>query len=196
MIRTLTAVKDRLSHINARSWHWKVTKEVFGKKAQGKACTYYWFKVPLSMLGLAVLAIFIALRCVCRVFFIAIMWVLGYRFNERIFDLEADTMLRINYDDYKERPDGSKSRFAPWEILLVPLLAWLVWLLVVVYPSAGKVALVILLGIATGVILIYFITAASKYPPIVRARAAVNAAWDRVCPPLVVEGEQNNEIDD
>jgi len=115
------------------------------------------------------------------------MWVFGYRFNAKIFDIDESVLSNYNYNDYKEKPDGSRSRFAPWELLLIPACAWVLWMLAIHYPATGIKVLTWTAGIAGAVILIYFVTAAWKFPPIVRARAEVSNTWNRVCPPLVVE---------
>ena len=46
MFKMLKRIKHSLSHISESSWHWRMTYEWWGSKARGKACAYYWVKVP------------------------------------------------------------------------------------------------------------------------------------------------------
>jgi hypothetical protein len=187
MMKMLIKVKDRLSHVSADSWHWKITKEIFGSKAHGKTCTYYWFKVPLSMLALTALVIITFLYHTCRIITVVVMWFFGRTFNANISNLDMGVTEGYNYTDYKEHRDGSRYRIAPWEIALFPVLAWLVWFLAVVHPQAGKIALLVVAAVVTVMVLIYLISVTWKFVPIARARAEVKAAWDKVCPPLYID---------
>jgi len=177
-------LKNRFSHVSADSWHWELTETFLGEKAQGKACTYYWFKLPLALTLYAITVICAVLQFACRAVFIAMAWFLGFRFRGKVFGDVTDDR---NYQKYKVRRDGSKSRFAPWELILIPISAWWFWLAAIVYPDVGKAMLLALVIATILTVLIYFVTKGWKYPPIVKARASVDTVWAKACPPLVIE---------
>lgn len=190
MFVPLDKLKYSLSHINSKTWHWRLTKRVFGRKASGKACTYYWFKLPLSILGLACLIILIPLRYLCRVIVISHKWFWGYRFNEKMFDLDESVFESYNYMDYKQRLDYTSFKIAPWEIAMIPFFVLLVLYLIFIDPDLGKDLSVVVLVCILILGIFYVGTRSWKLKPIVNARTAVKNAWDRVCPPLVVEEEE------
>jgi hypothetical protein len=191
MLKFLDPLKYRLSHISAKSLVWRAVKYIFGRKAKGKACTFYWFKLPVSLLALAGLmllyAIVYPLTYFCRTLAVTCMWLFGRNYNGRFFSENAGTTKDYNYNDYKERSDGSKFRFAPWEIALVLVAGVMIWLFGFVNPRAGLGIVLWATVVAAVIGLMYLLSAAWKSGPIARARAAVKAAYDRACPPLVVE---------
>lgn len=122
----------KVSVIKESSWHWKITRTTFGKHAYGKVVTYYFIKVPLSLVGhalaLAILVGLIAIRAIVALVF----WFVGYTIDDldSITDIDIDIGMLYLYTDYKHRRNGTKMRFAPWEftvLLLSPLVAcWIV----------------------------------------------------------------------
>jgi len=196
MFKLLEQLKHRLSHVRAGSWHWKATKRIFESYAYGKACTYYWFKLPLSLLALLIITVVWVVISALGVLYVVLGWICGFRLGGKVFDTNHSVLESLNYYDYKERPDGTKARFAPWEIILIPVLIWLVWFLAFVRSDIGKITLYMLVGILSGSLIVYFITASWKLPLIVQARANVRAAWDKICPVLVVVENQEEGDDD
>src|SRR4030065_1364841 len=170
MFKILVTLKDKLSHINAKTWHYQATLLIFGKKAEGKACTYYWFKLPLSLIVLLIVAIIAVFFLSIRGLIILLAWFFGYRFRGEFLDMDNGVTSSWSYTDYKERKNGSSYKIAPWELLIFPFAVWLVWLLAIVHPNIG-ITILIGLGVLTAVtILIYFFTASLKFPLVVQAR--------------------------
>lgn len=187
----LSQVKYKLSHVSASAWHWKAVEFIWGDRAGGKACTYYWIKIPTSLIALAFVVIVGGIWFLGRVAMVSVMWVLGFRFRGRLTDFDQSVDRSYNYNDYKIRGDGTKNRFAPWEFLAVILGVFVV----VKFPSFAvqiglvAVALMILGG------LVYLVSKAVKIPRIARLRKEIENAWDGICPPLYVEPKPSVHTD-
>jgi len=196
----ITKLKYRLGHVSDKSWHWKVTEFVYGRRAQGKACTYYWFKVPTSVIAYAALAAVASVLQGVRILYIVVAWIFGYRFIGKLFDLDDEITCQRNFTDYKERPDGTRFRFAPWEYLLLPLSVWVLGTLIFEYFDmtvkiiAWLVATSVVFSVAT--LTLFILSAVWQHPPFVRARARAVSAWNRACLPLVVEGANHGTVED
>ena len=92
-------LKFRLSHLHRDSWHWRLVRFAFGKKANKfdkKSCPYEWFIVPSSLpvagikgIGWLILgAIFLVLLVVIATLVRAIIWgaakVVGWLFGKKL----------------------------------------------------------------------------------------------------------------
>src|SRR3989344_3192694 len=121
LLSLVSTLKYRLSHIRSNSWHWELVSVVWGSKAKGKACTYYGFKVPLSLLGFLIMYIMLLVFFLFRFVNVSLRWIFGYHLHVNIFTDDEDDPILLDgryYYNYKQRPNGNKMRFAPWQFLM------------------------------------------------------------------------------
>lgn len=188
MLSLLSRAKDSLSHVRTSTWHYKAVREIWGWRAnEGKACTYYWFKLPLSLLAFLVIAAICALITIFA-------WFVGR--TPTWFKTE-DPELRW-YKKYKNEmfypygytSKGKRRRVMPWWLGLVTLFAGLVYYLAIVNPVLGLITIYVMGSVIGGVLflalLVFGITKNWNNPGVANARAKVRAAWDKACPPLVI----------
>ncbi len=187
--------KNYLSHVRETSWHYKLVKSVWGQKApEGKACSYYWLKLPSSLLALAGLFLFVV---IFGTLVIGGGWFFG--FIPTIFKTEDPYLKSYLADHYREpswypygyTSKGKKRHIFPWQVALVGIFFALSYYLGFENQTAGAVV-----GISTGSVVggflvlgvfIFLISKSWKTPALVSARKSVKSAWDKACPPLVVE---------
>ena len=190
MLSLLSRVKDSLSHVKASTWHYKAVHEIWGWRAnEGKACTYYWFKLPTSLLALLMLIILGAIITVAA-------WFVGR--TPTWFKTEdpylTDYKRELCYP-YGYTSKGKKRHVMPWWFGLVALFAGVFYYLAIANPVVGLITISVIGSMIGGVLilalLVFGITKNWNTPGAANARAKVKTAWDRACPPLVVV--KNNE---
>ena len=181
----LNTLKFRLSHISSDSWSWRLVRWAFGDSvAEGKACTFYWFKLPGAVLWLVIVSLYeVVLHWAVRAFWKFLAWFFGYQFKGKVFDYSIKLLGSRNYRDYKEQADGNYKETAPWQIAFGLFAFYLIF----VNPSAGLRTLGLIAFIAAILIVVWFSDGGYKSPAIKNAKRQVKNAWDKVCPPLVVQ---------
>jgi hypothetical protein len=208
----LGRVKDRLSHVDADALHYQLTEWIWKSKAQNsKACSYYWLKLPSSLLIGGCIAIGGALVLVFMLFLWGAFFFCGFWLS--VFNSEKKHPTPAYYNSSRARMDNratygykrlytNKSvRLAPWEIAaLLGVFYGLYYSFALhtntigvhyVLPITGVVlACLMALGVA-----FYFFASGWKLPRVQEARRSIKAAWDRACPPLVVEKAQSPEVE-
>ncbi len=175
----LSALKYNLSYIKPSTWHYRLVKELFGEyhASKSKACTYYWLKLPSSLLVLGFLAVVVSILAVFTAVF---GWLLGwdpmfrdpkegewdpYQAEKAEFKRTHLGEYRVRYlfYPYKRTRKGGYKKFAPWEILGLVLLlggvsygvyflafVWTDWLDAKVWTIVGMATLgAALLGVLT-----------------------------------------------
>jgi hypothetical protein len=189
-MRFLKRVKTHLSIISANAWHYQLTAALWNPKRinQSKACSYYWFKLPLSLMLLPVAGIAI-LVLVLLVAAIAIVgWFFGF-----IPTFVGDQEEAKQYDDqghwpYKTWPSGKRRRVLPSEIVGAMVGVYGVYYISFVHREIGLVVGIVLVGLIVLGGFLYLISSGWDSAPIQHQRSQVKAAWDKVCPPLTVVG--------
>lgn len=184
----LSALKYNLSHIPQDSLRWQLVTKALGKRrAKGKACNFYWFKLPASIIWLFLVTLYnISLRVLSRALTVGAAWFAGYDFEEPFFDFSIDT-LGDHYREYKQRADGSYRPFAPYQIVLPLLTAWLLYYLIFTNPSLGITVALWTSRAAIFVLTIFLIALGSKNPDVKKAKMRAKAAWNKACPTLEVQ---------
>lgn len=192
MFTFLRLAKNYLSHVQNKSWHYRLVEWIWDEKrlTSSKACTYYWIKLPASFC----VAGFLALA--------AIVWYLVggiCGFVPAFVPSSNPEMLyqkgEIMYP-YKRFPNGWKMPLAPWEIALIAV-GFYSFYYSVYYTFVFDFwpGLWLVIGVALLSLLmfgIYVLTKSWKTGPFVKARLMVKEAWDRVCPPLVIEHDDKD----
>jgi hypothetical protein len=195
VIELLRTAKRSLTHVSSHRWDFILVQEFWGKRAYGKACTHYWIRLTSSLLGLVILLAITGVLYILRLALITFLWFLGFRWWDRssLFKLN-DPIEPCSYRDYKVRSDGSsRSLYAPWEVAVGAAIGTFM----VMRPEetmevAVGYLLVVLFLLACGVIL-FAATKSWKLPLIVVARRHIAAAWDKVCPPLVITEQEEED---
>ncbi len=178
-------LKNRLSHINSNDWHFQAVEFIWNDKARGKACTYYWFKLPVSLIVFAVLCVLMVVICTIVPFF---------GFIPTFFPTKNEAMLRESNEHtypYKRLPNGWKMPVAPWELAAAAGALAGIYYLAFIDQGLGAILGLIVLALAVFVAIIYGISRSWSNPLIAGARANVKAAWDKTCPELEVTYKRN-----
>ena len=168
MHRVISRTKGYFSNVRKSAWHYKLVDDIFDGRVGGKACTYYWVKLPITLLAVGALAVLYAIV-------ITVFWLSG--------------RVPVNFDDptyltpYKTTRSGKKVRFAPWEILTLVALAFALYFFVWVNQTAGVITTAVLVGLMTGGFLFIFLVRNEATRGL---RAELKSAWDRVCPNLTI----------
>lgn len=187
MLKQLELLKNRLSTIRSDSWHLKLTSIIWKNADKGKACTYVWFRFPTAVVALFIVAIVAAFVVVFRFAIVFVARLFGYRYNLSIRDLEDDISNSSSFTRYQDQhiEEGPKNS-APGKYLSILPIAAAIYYLAVVQPYIGIAVVLVAMLLAIAALVIFVITKGWKFPPIVYVRAQVVAAWDKVCPQLVV----------
>lgn len=177
MPNPFSRLKEYLRHVRTSSWHYRLAKEVWGERRirRSKACTYYWFQVPLAMLATVVVFAIVT-----------VIWTISLfcGFVPTEFQSHHAERQGIKGDwayDYKHLPNGTRFFIAPWEMVLIGLVVWTLWTFLQTDPETIGWVRMTIGGL---LLLIAFITI------IVKSRSKIATAWNHVCPPLVVEPDQ------
>ncbi len=172
----LAKLKRYLSEIDASTWHYRITESVWGERRlrRGKACTYYWFRLPLAILAaILVFAVIIPSGAVVGYF-------LGFRIR-----LKDDGSKEL-FCRYKRNSRGQRVLFAPWEASMVGAAIVAIYYLAFLNHGLGVLILMIALGIAALALVLGTILYSWNHPIARRARWSIADAWDQVCPNLVI----------
>lgn len=175
------SLKARLSHIKPTSWHYRAVTEIWGAQRllNSKACAYWWVKLPTSLLVYAMMSVLLGIIW-------GVGWFAGYHPN-------FHDGPRPNYP-YKERPDGTRVRFAPYQIAIPFAILGMLYYLVVYNPMLGMILLSIglwAIGTATVIALIVLVLVGLyriwTSAPTLGIRETLATLWDKACPILVVD---------
>lgn len=183
----LATLKYKLSHVSARSWHYRFVKSFWGPRAAGKACTYYWIKLPSTFL-VAGLALIILL------FLTIVVGFFGF-----VLDLKKED--KELFYPYKTLPSGRKVPVAPWEIVGGIGVLYALYYLAFVDRSLGMLVGLAVLALFILAVLSFVLikiwqsetlraTRLATRTNLSQARDGVSQAWDTLCPPLIVEDNQ------
>lgn len=200
-LAVINRLKKRAARVNSESWHYNLVTHVWKrtlKKGKVKACKYWWVMLPTSLVSLGLVAVTVAITFVV------------------VYSATFFAGRRMNLDDtpygppedffpYKQRSDGAKVRFAPWEIVTpIAILALLylrgqaIWnwvsglfdenihfILKVLMYTGIVVGILFVIGLA-----VFFFIKGWKHPMISGARSmatqSVDSGWSKLCPPLEV----------
>ncbi len=194
-----------MSHISDTQLHYKIIKPWYTID-KTKACSYWWFKLPTSLLGWAVLGVLAAFFCLVGLF---IGYVPAYFGSAQQKEHLAHGDLFL---EYKELPGGYRVRFAPWELILMALFVWGCFALVIdqrlfggiSYVSGGFVSLLpdlisalLILVLATAIFAFVVLSAYKIWGLRIwrRGCSLLVAKWDALCPTLVVEHKGKKKED-
>lgn len=185
MLGVLNKVKNQLSHIQDTDWHFKVVNEFWNFKGgdAGKACTYYWFKLPFAMLAWCVVGLMIIIACAGGLL-LGFIPTLGFKTSNEEMQMYY---IHSMFYPYKHLPNGTRVPVAPWEIALAAALLYGVYYLAFVDQGFGIVVGAILLGIGLLGSILWAVSSNWNNPLLADSRSAVSDAWNKVCPNLVVE---------
>jgi len=199
MFRFLNWTKRHFSHVRASSWHYQVAKEIWGanRLQRSKACSYYWFKLPLAVLVFLVKVVFLVVVILAVSAFVLFWGYIPTIVQEHYAKRQGiDTQLVY---PYKRLPNGKRIPVALWELTLLGVILYTLYYWVVIDPETGGLVLsalvymVLTIAWWTGFVVLplaaigFVLVKGWKYPLIIKAREDVKAAWDKVCPPLTVE---------
>jgi len=189
VINPFSWLKHRLSHPKENSLHFQATKTFWSNNTYGKACTYYWFKLPTALLLWTVACIFLFVGSVIGAFF---------GFVSSLFEPGEERLRWYHktqwFYPYKTLPSGRRIPVAPWEIAVIVAVCYAIYYLALVDQGAGKVSLLVLVGVAVFCSIVFAISKSWRHPLLVGTRSGVSrswnmarAAWNKVCPELEVE---------
>ncbi len=196
----LVWLKNYLSHIRKTSWHYKLVHGIWGSKTSGKACTYYWLKLPssaLAYMGLIILVI------VFGIFVLGGGWFFGYvattfktedPFLKNWLETHKDSLgHEPGWYPYRYTSKGKKRHVLPWQVVLTLGSVVAIWYFGVQNQNAGIITGIVVGITVSGVLFlaaIVFLISKSWRMSVVRSvGSAINSAWDKACPPLIVEPE-------
>lgn len=167
-----------LTHVKTSAWHYRVVRQ-WGTPSE-KACAYYWWDIPTSLFLYGVSYAILLL-----------LWTSGWFFGFmpafiRPKNYEATHLLgsKLIYP-YKMNDRGERYRFAPWEMAFALAALACLYYLILVDPQMGTIV-----GLAAATLLVLGALGLAVWKvtkAMVRVRTAARVAWDRVCPPLVIE---------
>lgn len=160
----IKTLKERFSHISPDSWHYQLVAAVWEYRLEGKACSYWWFKLPSSVLAGLVLLLFWICLAIGATF-------LGHLPNIK----EVDTF------PYKILPNGKRYPLAPWEVFVVAAL--LVFVNYLIWRDENFLLKLGLAAGATALIVLLFLTARHLHPIANLAKSG----WNKACPTLTVD---------
>lgn len=182
MLRFLGRIKERLSNIKDTDWHYQVVELPFHDAENGKACSYYWLKLPFALLWWCFLCIVAVMLFVGGLFF-------GYVvtfFPTKNIEFASIHDNKVFYP-YKRFPNGKRMPVAPWEVVALIGVLSAVYYLAVVDREAGIITAGILLTFPVLAGVLWVLTKAWKNPVVAGARSNLTALYNRVCPDLHVE---------
>lgn len=192
MLTLLSNVKNKLSHVKETTWHYKAVKSVWGWNTGGKACTYYWFKLPSSFVVLGALMVLGAIITV-------ISWFFGQT-PTWIKPTDPELEYYHKSSSYLFYPHGATSKgkrrhILPWWFGAAGGVILGIYYLAVMQPAIGLIVAVVALAVLILGGAIYLLANNWDSPGLTNARANLKAAWDKACPPLeVVEEEQSASV--
>jgi hypothetical protein len=183
----LARIKAHFSTVSTNAWHYRVTTAVWKpQRINGsKACSYYWFKLPTSILA-------IPLALVATVFMVILAGVIlvGGWFTGNIptFMGGAESVERPEngFYPYKTWPSGKRMRVLPWEVVAPIVLLGGIYYCSFDKPDIGKVVGLVVVGLLLLSGILYAISSNWKSSAIQYQRGKVKSAWDKVCPQLTV----------
>lgn len=181
MVNPFSWLKYRLSHVRENSWHFQAARGIWEHRAYGKACTYYWFKLPSALFLWFVMCFFFVLVCVVGAFF---------GFVPTLFPASEEMRHHQRsgaFYPYKTLPNGKRFRVAPWEIVAGICFIFVVYYLAMVDQALGLWVGEALLAFIAFCVFIFVISKGWVSPPIRNARLSLKAALSGVCPDLEVE---------
>lgn len=197
-------LKNYLSHVRETSWHYRFVEGLWGRNTQGKACTYYWFKLPSTFVAYILIMVILGLVS----FF---SWCVGYiptwfdTKDEYLTSWKNGVYSRYyseqSFYPYGYTTKGKKRHIFPWQLITLAAIGGVIYWLGFADRSLG-LAVVVFSGMVLGLIVIvgllaFLITKGWRTKAARNAGSGLKAAWDKVCPPLVVvsktESEQKSE---
>lgn len=199
IFRPLFWLKNYLSHVRETSWHYRFVYDLWGRNTQGKACTYYWFKLPSTFIVTVFVFTLVG-------FFSLLAWCFG--FVPTWFETEDPFLKRYMLDrtEYRGEPSfypygytskGKKRHIYPWQLILIAGVVALVYYLAFVNTTFGVILGILLGGLLGGCVLlgitVFLIVQGWKTKAAKRAGSKLKVAWDKVCPPLIVVPSEPKE---
>lgn len=173
-------IKKRLATIKTTSWRFRVTETIWNdyRIKNSKACSFYWWYLPSSLIAFLGIGILGALWAVIGYLFVyPIGWLIGRTpASANIYEPE--------WNDYKENRKGIPKKVVPWEILLpVVIIGALVTIIAmgkmpweIIGIVIGGILLCAALGVGLGALL---------------TNQQVKTKWNLICPNLKVEKVEN-----
>lgn len=183
-------LKYNLSHIRDSDLHYRLVKTVWGSLALGHSCTYYWIKLPISLLLWAIGGGFVGVILLLITIALGFCGFVVTLFPSTAPELKGYTTRTHLAYPYGTLPNGKKLPVVPWQIALVLAALWALYYLVFQDPALGLIVessvLMGAIGLAIGATAVFFLTKGIKSEPIQQARKDFAGVFDRICPPLVI----------
>ena len=191
-MRFLTRVKAHFSTVSANAWHYRVTTALWKpKRVDGrKACSYYWIKLPTSLLALPFMLVMVGFIAIIGGIIVVVGWFVGYiptfiGDQERAKEFVGDDA----FYPYKTWPSGKRRRVLPWEVAAPVVSLGTIYYCGFVNRDVGIIVGLVLVGLLLGILvgaILYAISSKWKHSGIQDQRTKIKSAWDKVCPPLTV----------
>ncbi len=190
-MRLIEHLKNSLSHVKETRLDYKLVEYIWGESAsRGKACSYYWVKIPSSVLFL-ILAIVLASAVT------AIGWFFGH--IPTWFETEDPYLTnyikvrreKAAFYPYRYTSKGKRMHIVPWQVVTGLGVLGILYYLSIRNQDAGSEV-----GIVAGVVVAAFVGLAVLCFLIVMLwqnsftagiRNRIGDTWDKACPPLVIE---------
>ena len=197
----LSWLKESLSHVRESTWHYQMVHGIWGDRTRGKACYYYWLKMPSSVVAWPIV---IVVAFVLVSLFTVIAWFVGY--IPTLFETEDDNLNAITPKDamfypYGYTSKGVRRRVMPWLVAfwlgvlaVIAAFGWLIYYWSTVNQSAGidagLKAAIFAAGSVICVIAWYVLTRKSSQTFLLSRSSWLVSRWDGICPPLVVSPKE------
>lgn len=166
----LQEMKDRLAHVKRASWHYQLVREM-GRPSR-KACAYYWWDVPISLLKCAV-------RYTLYGVVVTIAFFLGFSTSDKTV-----------FTSYKVRRNGTRKIMAPWEVVAAAAVFYASFRGITFLMDVnvmGLSRLVALFLLAFGSPLIVILVVMMLHAKIRTSALKIKGVYEKVCPDLIVE---------
>jgi hypothetical protein len=183
------SIKSRLAHVRETSWRYKIVTGIWARDSyldkpfkpnRTKACSFYWFYLPTSLLAWALWGIAMTVFFIAMIPITIFMWCIGYKPNfiepsnspERSGDTEWHPIKTVKEGDFFYKD----SKAFPWGWFVFPIIGAS---LLYFFPKFSIIFLLIVLGMAT----VIGIFAGIGY---LVTRRSFKEQWNRICPKLEV----------
>lgn len=171
-------IKNKLATVKNTSWRFSITSTIWDQYRikNAKACSFYWWYLPTSLLAYLAIGILGALWAIFGYLVVyPVAWIIGR-------SPSSANIYEPDFNEYKENAKGTPKKVVPWEILLP--LAILIPIVIVIFTGnmPWKTVLLTLAGIVIVLGLIIGIGAfiTNDY---------VKKNWSKICPSLKVVNE-------
>lgn len=201
VINPIAAAKYRMSHIDDRNPLYRISTSIWDTRDvdNGKTCVFYWFKFPGAIFSWCFLCTYYALALVIGPFFGCFPAFIPTKDPDLVDYKYYHTTRLACFYPYKRLPwNGKHMAVAPWEIIgvlvVIGLVLSLLYSLIFVYPLVGMLmgGLVLACFVLCGIL--FVLSKNWTNPAISVPRRNLVYAWNKACPPLVVEHKRKEKM--